>query len=131
MADPEVGDEGQDGGDGEDVVDPAFALVVAHGVGFGVAGVVADAELVADLPGAVTFELAVVATSADLVAKADGVLLSRGGRRRRPGCRSAGWRRRWWPRSGARLRFFRRGWSWCVLRARQYDMMPCYPSRVF
>src|ERR1700754_2970461 len=74
-ADPEVGDEGQDGSDGEDVVDPALALVVAHRVGFGVAGVVVDAEFVADLPRAVAFELALVAMAADLVAKADGVLL--------------------------------------------------------
>src|ERR1700743_1040914 len=75
VADPEVGDEGQDGGDGEDVVDPALALVVAHGVGFGVAGVIADAELGADVPRAVAFELALVAMAGDLVAEVDGVLL--------------------------------------------------------
>src|ERR1700761_4318458 len=49
VADPEVGNKGQDGGDGEDVVDPALALVVAHRVGFGVAGVIADAKLGTDL----------------------------------------------------------------------------------
>src|ERR1700761_4485313 len=73
VADPEVGDEGQDGSDGEDVVDPALALVVAHRVGFGVAGVVVDAEFVADLPGAVAFELALVAMAGDLVGEVAGV----------------------------------------------------------
>jgi len=75
VTDPEVGDESQDSGEDEEVVDPAFALVVAHRVGFGICGVVADAEFGTDIPGAIALELAFVAAASDLVAEGDGVLL--------------------------------------------------------